>query len=120
MGTHPIFESDFNCLTDLGLNNSKCQLLSSGQLLTSSTPRTSARPVSPGQRRPVTWRARSHSSTQPLSTQDASPLPPLPTVELFLPPLVTKTPTSLPPTLTPFIKKNSRATYKSIRNTVRA
>merc|ERR1712170_154301 len=23
MGTHPIFESDFDCLTDFGLNNSK-------------------------------------------------------------------------------------------------
>merc|ERR1712001_608639 len=51
----------------------------------------------------------SRSSTQPLSTQDASPLLPLPTVELFLPPLVTKTPTSLPPTLTPLSSRRTPA-----------
>merc|ERR1711976_228003 len=31
MGTHPIFESDFDCLTDFGLNNSKNKMSASLQ-----------------------------------------------------------------------------------------
>merc|ERR1712227_877181 len=60
MGTHPIFESDFDCLTDVpvGLKSKKCRRISSGQSSTNSPPLISNAPELRGRKSPDISRAR--------------------------------------------------------------
>merc|ERR1712109_13608 len=64
--------------------------------------------------------ARSHSSTQPLSTQDPLPSLPTPTVELSLPPLAPRMPTSPLRTLTLLSSRRTPAPLTSPSATLSA
>merc|ERR1712157_708763 len=122
MGTHPIFESDFDCLTDFGLNNSKNKMSASlqwaiinkfnskdirksgitwskeaGHLKGKKSFKYSTL-VNPGD---VTVAANSDGGVVVTTTGSKNANKPA------------KNATSV------VIKKNSRATFKSIRNTIR-
>merc|ERR1712048_214494 len=123
MGTHPIFESDFDCLTDFGLNSKKLKM--SASLQWAIINKFNSRDI---RKSGITWsKEDGHLKGKKSFKYSTLVNPGAVTVAANADGGVVLTTTgnknaNLPAknTTSVVIKKNSRATFKSIRNTVRA
>merc|ERR1711912_29117 len=123
MGTHPIFESDFDCLTDFGLNNSKNKM--SASLQWAIINKFNSKDI---RKAGITWsKEAGHLKGKKSFKYSTLVNPGAVTVAANADGGVVLSTTGHKNANKPasnvnavVIKKNSRATFKSIRNTVRA